>query len=100
MAKISTFQQHLINAYLTAADWADDTNVDYERAVTDCLAFLHRVESAGIDTYEMNPEQIGHDFWLTRNGHGSGFWDRPEVYGDDNAEKLSDIARAFGEYYE
>ena len=21
-------------------------------------------------------EQAGHDFWLTRNGHGSGFWDR------------------------
>ena len=21
-------------------------------------------------------EQIGHDFWLTRNGHGAGFWDR------------------------
>lgn len=21
-------------------------------------------------------EQFGHDFWLTRNGHGAGFWDR------------------------
>ena len=21
-------------------------------------------------------EQAGHDFWLTRNGHGTGFWDR------------------------
>lgn len=20
--------------------------------------------------------QAGHDFWLTRNGHGTGFWDR------------------------
>lgn len=20
--------------------------------------------------------QAGHDFWLTRNGHGAGFWDR------------------------
>lgn len=20
--------------------------------------------------------QFGHDFWLTRNGHGAGFWDR------------------------
>lgn len=20
--------------------------------------------------------QIGHDFWLTRNAHGAGFWDR------------------------
>jgi hypothetical protein len=22
------------------------------------------------------PEQNGHDFWLTRNHHGAGFWDR------------------------
>jgi hypothetical protein len=24
----------------------------------------------------LSNEQIGHDFWLTRNGHGTGFWDR------------------------
>lgn len=24
----------------------------------------------------MEPSQVGHDFWLTRNGHGAGFWDR------------------------
>lgn len=24
----------------------------------------------------LTPEQIGHDLWLTRNGHGTGFWDR------------------------
>lgn len=24
----------------------------------------------------LTDEQAGHDFWLTRNGHGSGFWDR------------------------
>lgn len=23
----------------------------------------------------LTEEQIGHDFWLTRNGHGAGFWD-------------------------
>src|SRR4029453_1521979 len=25
---------------------------------------------------DFGEEQIGHDFWLTRNGHGAGFWDR------------------------
>jgi hypothetical protein len=25
-------------------------------------------------------EQAGHDFWLTRNGHGVGFWDRPDGF--------------------
>ena len=22
-----------------------------------------------------NPARAGHDYWLTRNGHGAGFWD-------------------------
>lgn len=25
---------------------------------------------------ELDAEQCGHDFWLTRNRHGAGFWDR------------------------
>lgn len=38
---------------------------------------------------------FGHDFWLTRNGHGSGFWDGdyPEKLGDD----LTDAAHRFPE---
>lgn len=39
-------------------------------------------------------ENAGHDFWLTRNGHGSGFWDR-EI--GARGELLSEAARAFGE---
>lgn len=39
----------------------------------------------------------GHDFWLTRNGHGVGFWSHPETYGD-NADDLTDAAHRFGEY--
>jgi hypothetical protein len=26
-------------------------------------------------------QRAASDFWLTRNGHGSGFWDRPELWG-------------------
>lgn len=26
-------------------------------------------------------ERAASDFWLTRNGHGAGFWDRPELWG-------------------
>ena len=33
--------------------------------------------------------QAGHDFWLTRNGHGCGFWDSPELWSDD--EKLTEL---------
>jgi hypothetical protein len=40
-------------------------------------------------------DYAGHDFWLTRNGHGAGFWD-----GDlprDLGRALTDAAKAFGE---
>lgn len=35
-------------------------------------------ESANSELYRevMSDVQAGHDFWLTRNGHGAGFWDR------------------------
>ena len=34
--------------------------------------------------------QIGHDFWLTRNGHGAGFWDGDyDPYGDDITELVN-----------
>lgn len=38
----------------------------------------------------------GHDLWLTRNGHGAGFWDRD--YGK-LGDILTDAAHAMGECY-
>lgn len=37
--------------------------------------------------------RAGHDFWLTRNGHGAGFWDRG--LGDLGCE-LSSTAEVYG----
>ena len=38
-------------------------------------------------------EQAGHDFWLTRNGHGAGFWDRG--YGE-LGDKLTAACKPYG----
>lgn len=40
-------------------------------------------------------EHAGHDFWLTRNGHGSGFWDQDlgEV-----GDILTHAAKELGEF--
>jgi hypothetical protein len=38
-------------------------------------------------------QQAGHDFWLTRNGHGAGFWDRGL---GALGERLSSAARVYG----
>jgi hypothetical protein len=41
-------------------------------------------------------EQAGTDYWLTRNGHGTGFWSREEIYGEHEAAALSELARQAG----
>lgn len=40
-------------------------------------------------------ELAGHDFWLTRNGHGAGFWDRSEL-DKPTQGRLTKAAHAFG----
>lgn len=41
---------------------------------------------------EWEDEELGHDLWLTRNGHGAGFWDRGKEHGDT----LSELAKSLG----
>lgn len=43
---------------------------------------------------EYRPDMIGHDFTLTRNGHGAGFWDGS--YSEPDASILTDDAKAYG----
>lgn len=39
-------------------------------------------------------DYFGHDFWLTRNGHGAGFWDRGL---GELGERFTRACRPFGE---
>lgn len=49
-----------------------------------------------LDQSGLSDEQIGHDFWLNRNRHGAGFWDRGlgEV-----GTLLSEAAKVYGSVY-
>ena len=59
----------------------------------DCAHFIRLNRAAIGDKYE----DAGHDFWLTRNRHGAGFWDRPDQWGGTlRAKALTDSAHAFG----
>jgi len=58
----------------------------------DCENFLGYCADLGISLDEWSAEEAGHDFFLTRNGHGTGFWDR----GRDAGELLSKAAKTFG----
>ena len=96
-----------LDAYINAALWSSDDifgmpldmnynvgdlSVDLmDKMIEDCAAFL-----AEADIPDNLLPQAGRDFWLTRNGHGTGFWDHPEVYGKEKALELSVLAETFG----
>lgn len=61
----------------------------------DCARFLVSTETFNPEQYE----QAGHDFFLTRQGHGTGFWDRPEIYGEERAKALAALAKEFREIH-
>lgn len=109
-----------VRAYLVTALWSslndDGSPMDQEfsihdfdsgtlqRAVADCDAFRAKADdiiSAAIETglVKCGPDfdeygRAAHDFWLTRNGHGAGFWDGD--WPEPMASQLTEIAKGFG----
>jgi hypothetical protein len=110
-------------AYIATALWSSTDNTDEQggesldrnygpediepdtltRMIADCAKFqgenratIDAAIATGGVRYgpDYGPDgRAGHDFWLTRNGHGCGFWDGdwPEPY----AEQLTDAAQAY-----
>ncbi len=76
---------------------------DLHYMIEDCKAFQEKNADLLKRYYELyNPktdcsvqECAGHDFWLTRNHHGVGYWDRGLP--DELGEALTEAAHAFGE---
>lgn len=94
-----------VQPYLVAALWAE--NMDHldnewseealKRARDDVKNFLVKIREH-LDAYLADGfpiEGLGHDFWLTRNHHGAGFWDRGLP--GDLGEILTSVAQKFGE---
>lgn len=72
-------------------DIAEETLIEMRR---DCEEFVRKAPAL-INASGLSAEQVGHDFWLTRNGHGAGFWDRGlGKIGD----ALTNAAKTFGSY--
>ena len=63
-----------------------------DRLIKDCDIFQLK---AGELLEDWPLDQAGHDFWLTRNGHGAGFWDGD--WKDSAGASLTEIAKSFGE---
>jgi hypothetical protein len=108
-------QDTFTRAYIECALWSstDDNDKPYDsndaeladetivKMAADCKDFqdanaavLERWYSEAAETFE----RAGHDFWLTRNGHGAGYWDR---WNDGTPQgkigrELTDLAHAYG----
>lgn len=98
-----------VDAYLEAALWAsavgddeepldknytvsDFTQEAVDQAVKDSNDFI-RANRKDLEAASPDRSQHGHDFWLTRNHHGAGFWDRGYgAFGD----RLTEAAHAYG----
>jgi hypothetical protein len=84
----------------TDTEFADET---VARIKQDCAKFQTLSKAAfdsyneSSDEYPIDPKDyhVAHDFWLTRNRHGAGFWDGD--YPEPLATKLTDLAHTFGE---
>ena len=95
-------------AYIEAALWSSidpDTDLPMDgkygiedispelmkQIVDDCSKF----QEEHWNDISNDPPGAGHDFWLTRNRHGAGFWDGdwPKSVG----ERLTEAAQAYGE---
>lgn len=107
--KLDSFTQ----AYVTAALWSstddagDPLDRNYsvsdiapgtlEKMVADCARFQAENETPEYDNSQYSDSELaGHDFWLTRNRHGAGFWDGD--ISEEIGKRLTEASHAFGEF--
>lgn len=113
------YREQFLDGYIEAALWSSHDNSDPETGgdpldknygpedVTsktkakmrkECDDFIRKAKKELTQAFEqgMNAGSAGHDFWLTRNGHGAGYWDRDL---GDVGDELSEKAKQYGERY-
>ena len=105
-----------LNSYLETALWSTtdpytEESLDFDctiedldtdtisKAKIDCEDFLTGTMSADLQLFLDNltsqeVKRAGHDFWLTRNRHGAGFWDGD--WPEPHATMLTERAHSYG----
>ena len=75
-----------------APKWSEET---LKRVTAECEDFKS-ANASDLEGEDMG--RAGHDFYLTRNRHGAGFWDGD--YEKEKGERLTEAAHAYGETHE
>jgi hypothetical protein len=121
-ALFSKIYKEFVGAFKEAALWAstddagtpldDEKYANYtwhkdseKRIEEDCTKFFNMAFPLFLGRNDA--ESAGHDFFLTRNGHGAGFWDGhwkfpfhgADLIVDDCGEFLTAAAKKYGELY-
>lgn len=100
-------------AYLETALWADwpegqsprtiyqSTRPTWEQALQDIQAFCAECEKVSINPTTFPAKDVGGNLWLSRNGHGTGFWDTTArgEWSEAAGDAMHDIAKAMGTRY-
>lgn len=105
--------EEFVHGYITCAIWSSTDNEDMpldrnydaddihpdsiKKMMEDCRDF-YRANITLLGEYVNHPanrqyDHAGHDFWLNRNRHGAGFWDRGMGL---LGERLSQAAKVYG----
>lgn len=93
------YLEQAARAYVATALWADADEDGPQPPEMDAsgqrkaryhvLDFCVRL---GLDKLPADPGYLGHNLWLTRNGHGEGFWSTEHP----RAQEYDDLARDMG----
>jgi hypothetical protein len=99
-------------AYLECALWSStdestpqggepmDQNYSVTDIAPDTLAAMVRdcqkFQQENADDIAFQCDRAGHDFWLTRNGHGAGFWDGD--WPNEVGTRLTEASKKYGEF--
>lgn len=90
----TSFVSHNFDASDLTAEAEASMRADCDAFIADNTVDLLTVAGLHRESGWTSAEQSGHDFWLTRNGHGAGFWDRG--YGAVGG-RLSNACDPYGE---
>lgn len=103
LSSLDAFTRGYFLAALTTYDTSNEDEAFYEglaveainEMIADCERFQRENHETLGDYYDfgLDEEQAGVDFWLTRCGHGAGYWDRGA---EEAGDKLTAAAKAFG----
>lgn len=109
--------QIMVKSYLECASWADKpeealtwndkfpqdfSKIAKEKALHDCIMFYLNIQLGQIGNLNFSSvnlankktlSHLGSDFWLTRNFHGSGFWEGNDYWSDEDGMELTRICQ-------